>query len=350
MVAHYAHMHSKLRIGIVGAGGIVLQRHLPALLTMPDVEIVAVSNSTYASSERFCREHAPHATPLKNWAELVSLRELDIVWIGTTPYMHAPVSISALEAGRHVFCQARMAMNLTEAREMLVAARKRPHLVSMLCPPPHGMRGDLLMRKVLADGLIGTPHHIRLQSFSPLLLDASAPAHWRQRVEYSGVNVLTLGIYVEVLQRWLGPIRAVTARSKILHRKRDHYEVRVPDMVTVLAEFANGAEGVLEFSGVAAFAPADRLEIYGDCGTLRYDFSADTITAGRVGDRAAQTFELPPEMEKHWTVEKDFIAAVKAPANPRPHPSFEDGVAYMRVVQAVADSIAGQRRVEIALD
>lgn len=350
LVAHYAHMHSKLRIGIVGAGGIVLQRHLPALLTMPDVEIVAVSNSTYASSERFCREHAPHATPLKNWAELVSLRELDIVWIGTTPYMHAPVSISALEAGRHVFCQARMAMNLTEAREMLVAARKRPHLVSMLCPPPHGMRGDLLMRKVLADGLIGTPHHIRLQSFSPLLLDASAPAHWRQRVEYSGVNVLTLGIYVEVLQRWLGPIRAVTARSKILHRKRDHYEVRVPDMVTVLAEFANGAEGVLEFSGVAAFAPADRLEIYGDCGTLRYDFSADTITAGRVGDRAAQTFELPPEMEKHWTVEKDFIAAVKAPANPRPHPSFEDGVAYMRVVQAVADSIAGQRRVEIALD
>ena len=341
--------HSKLRIGIVGAGGIVLQRHLPALLAMKDVEIVAVSNSTYASSERFCREHLPHATPLKNWAELVSLRELDVVWIGTPPYMHSSVSISALEAGRHVFCQARMAMNLEEANEMLVAARKRPHLVAMLCPPPQGMRGDLFMRKLLEDRLIGRPHQVRLQSFSSAYLDRNAPAHWRQRIELGGLNVLTLGIYVEVLQRWLGPIRAVTARSKIVHRMRDHYEVRVPDLVTVLAEFANGAEGILEFSGVAAFAPADRLEIYGDCGTLRYDFNADTITAGSVGDRAAQTLEIPPELEGQWTVEKDFIAAVKSPASPRPHPTFEEGVAYMRVVQAVADSIATQRRVEIAL-
>lgn len=340
--------HSKLRIGIVGAGGIVLQRHLPALLAMPDVEIVAVSNSTYASSERFCHAHLPHATPVKNWAELVSLRELDIVWIGTPPYMHAPVSISALEAGRHVFCQARMAMNLEESLEMLAAARKRPNLVTMVCPPPHGMRGDLLMRELLRERFVGRPHHVRLQSFSPAFLDASAPPHWRQRAELSGLNVLTLGIYVEVLQRWLGPIRAVTARAKTVYPLRDRYEVRIPDMVTVLAEFENGAEGVLEFSGVAAFAPADRLEIYGDCGTLRYDFSADTVTAGRVGERAAQNLEIPSELQRGWTAEKDFIAAVKAPGAPRPHPTFEDGVAYMRVVQAVADSIASQRRVAIA--
>ena len=340
--------HSKIRIGIVGAGGIVLQRHLPALLAMPEVEIVAVSNSTYASSERFCREHLPHATPLKNWAELVSLRELDVVWIGTPPYMHAPVSISALEAGRHVFCQARMAMNLEEALEMQAAARKRPHHVAMLCPPPHGLRGDAFMRKLLEDGIIGRPHHIRLQSFSPVYLDAAAPAHWRQRIELGGVNVLTLGIYMEVLQRWLGPIRAVTARAKTVHRMRDHYEVRVPDLVTVLAEFENGAEGVLEFSGVAAVPPADQLEIYGDCGTLRYDFNADRITAGRLGDCAVQRLELPAGLEREWTVEKDFIAAVKSPSTPRPHPTFAEGVAYMRVVQAVADSIAGQRRVEVA--
>ena len=206
------------------------------------------------------------------------------------------------------------------------------------------------MRKLLEDKVIGRPHQLRLQSFSPVYLDASAPAHWRQRIEQSGVNVLTLGIYVEVLQRWLGPIRAVTARGKTMHRRRDHYEVRIPDAVNVLAEFANGIEGVLEFSGVAAFAPTDTLEVYGDCGTLRYDFTSDTITAGRVGDRFAQPLEIPSELQKQWTVEKDFIAAVKTPANPRPHPTFEEGVAYMRVVQAVSDSIAGQRRVEIALE
>lgn len=341
-------MRSKLRIGIVGAGGIVKQRHLPALLAMHDVEIVAVSNSTYASSERFCKEHLPHATPLKNWAELVALPDLDIVWIGTPPYMHAPVAISALEAGRHVFCQARMAMNHPESLDMLEAARKRPHLVTMLCPPPNGLAGDWLMQKVLGEKLIGQPFEIRLQSLSSVFLDPAAPAHWRQRIEISGHNVLTLGIYAEVLQRWLGPIRAVCASAKIVHRFRNHYEVHVPDLVNVLAEFDNGITGTLEFSGVAAFPPSDRLEIYGDSGSLCYDFRSDAISAGRVGDQAAELVPFPSELVRHWTVEKEFITAVKHPSEPRPRPTFEDGAAYMRVVQAVADSVATKKRVEIA--
>src|ERR1043166_10309292 len=106
-------------IGIIGAGDIVRNRHLPGLKKQPDVEIVAVSNSTYESVEKFCQENAPHATPMQNWADLLSIPEIDIVWIGTPPYMHSAVTISALEAGKHVFCQARMAMDLAEAEEML---------------------------------------------------------------------------------------------------------------------------------------------------------------------------------------------------------------------------------------
>jgi len=105
----------KLRIGIVGAGNIVRARHLPALKKYPEVEIVAVSNSTYESSENVCRENLPHATPMQNWADLLALPDLDIIWIGTPPYMHSAVTISALEAGKHVFCQARMSMDLAEA-------------------------------------------------------------------------------------------------------------------------------------------------------------------------------------------------------------------------------------------
>src|SRR5437762_644913 len=88
----------KLRIGMVGAGSIVRARHLPALKKHPEVEIVAVSNLTYESSEKFCRENLPHATPMQNWADLLALPELDIIWIGTPPYMHSAVTISALEA------------------------------------------------------------------------------------------------------------------------------------------------------------------------------------------------------------------------------------------------------------
>ncbi|HEY2125359.1 MAG TPA: Gfo/Idh/MocA family oxidoreductase, partial [Chthoniobacterales bacterium] len=57
--------NQKLRIGIVGAGNIVQRRHLPALKQHPEVEIVAVSNSSYDSAEKFCREHIPQATPMQ---------------------------------------------------------------------------------------------------------------------------------------------------------------------------------------------------------------------------------------------------------------------------------------------
>src|ERR1700755_3442994 len=151
----------KLRIGIVGAGKIVQDRHLPALKKHPDAEIVAVSNSSYESSERFCNEHCPQATPMRNWADLLAIPDLDIIWIGTPPYMHSAVTISALEAGKHVFFHARMSMDLAEAEEMFAASKRFPELVTMLCPPPYGMRADLMVKKLLAENSIGKPHDIR---------------------------------------------------------------------------------------------------------------------------------------------------------------------------------------------
>ena len=342
--------NQKLRIGIIGAGEIVRSRHLPALKKHPEVEILAVSNSTYESSQKFCKEHAPHATPMQNWADLLMIPEIDIVWIGTPPYMHSAVTESALEAGKHVFCQARMAMDLAEAEEMLATAKRFPELVTMLCPPPFGLRGDLLVKKLLAENYLGRPHHIRLQSFTGAYLNPDAPAHWRQRIEISGLNVLALGIYVEVLQRWLGDITGVYARGKILHEVRQGYEVIIPDMVTVLCTFDNGAEGVLEFSGIAALPSGDRLEVYGDSGTMTYDFGTDVVHAGKTGDRALHEVEITRDLEGGWTVEDDFLAAVKSKSKARPHPDFVDGYRYMRVVQAVADSRASNKWVPISTE
>jgi predicted dehydrogenase len=188
---------------------------------------------------------------------------------------------------------------------------------------------------------------VRLQSFTSNYLDPGAPAHWRQKIEISGLNILTLGIYVEVLQRWLGDITGVFARGKIIYPVREGYEVVIPDLLTVLCSFESGAEGVLEFSGINALAQGDRLEIYGNAGTLTYDFTSDVVQAGKLGDRALHVVDLPPELEGEWRVEEDFLAAVKSKGRVRPHPTFEDGVGYMRVVQAVADSRARNEWVAI---
>ena len=197
-----------------------------------------------------------------------------------------------------------------------------------------------MVKKILAENYVGRPHHVRLQSFHGNFLNPDAPAHWRQKIEISGLNTLTLGIYVEVLQRWLGDITAVFARGKIIQPVREGYNVIVPDLLTVLCSFDNGAEGVLEFSSINALAEGDRLEIYGSAGTLMYDFTSEVLQTGKAGDRALHVVDVPSELEGEWRVEEDFLAAVKSKGRVHPHPNFEDGVRYMRVVQAVSDSRA----------
>lgn len=337
-----------LRIGIVGAGGIVRQRHLPGLSRIEGVDVLAVCNSSYESAEKFCADHLPHATPMRHWADLISLEDLDIVWIGTPPYLHSTVTVSALEAGKHVFCQARMAMNLEEAEEMLAAAKRHPQLVTMLCPPPHGMRGDLAMRKALAEELIGPIHQVRLQSLKGDFLDPQAPAHWRQRDELSGYNVLTLGIYAEVLQRWLGPIKSLVAHGRVVHPERNGYPVHVPDFLHVLCTWESGAEGALVFSGVAANAPGDRIELYGRDGVLVYDIAKDAIYHGTRDVNELNLLPITEDLAVPWRVEEDFIAAVRSHGGVQPRPSFEDGVAYMRVVQAVAESLLLRQEITLS--
>jgi predicted dehydrogenase len=323
-----------LRIGIVGAGGIVKSRHLPNLRQLPGIKIQAVANTTLASATAFCQTHAPEATPLARWEDVVDNDEVDVVWIGATPYLHHDATDFALNCGKHVFCQARMAATRAEAERMWEASMRYPELVTAICPPPQGMKHGAYFSHLLAEGHIGTPYHALLHSYSDAWLDPASPRHWRQDHDVSGIQILTLGIYVEVLQRWLGPIKSVQANGSIVIPERADLPVTVPDFLHVQAQFGTGLHAALAFSGVAACAPTDRLWLFGSEGTLSYDFVTDEVWLGRPGG-ILEPQSVPDPFIHHWSVEADFIRAVRDPSAPRPKPDFTEGTCYMRVVDAV---------------
>lgn len=337
---------SPIRVGIIGAGGIVKQRHLPGLRALPGVEIVQVANRSLASAEAFCQEFAPGAQAVERWEEVASSRDVDVVWIGTHPYMHAEMTCYALQHGKHAFTQARMAASLPEANQMWEASMRYPELVTAICPAPQGMKGGELVKQLLAEGAIGTPHQAMLHSFNDAWLDPSKPAHWRQQSDLSGIQILTLGIYTEVLQRWLGHIVEVEARGNVVIPERQGVEVDIPDFVNVSAKFRGGLEATLLFSGVAAHAPTDKLWLFGSEGTLSYDFVTDEIQLGKRGGRL-ESIPIPTGMQRTWTVEQDFIAAVRDPKAPRPKPDFNEGMLYMRVVHAVWQAMDAQAAVRV---
>ncbi|MCA1964199.1 MAG: hypothetical protein LDL31_09675, partial [Prosthecobacter sp.] len=73
--------------------------------------------------------------------------------------------------------------------------------------------------------------------------------------------------------------------------------------------------------------------------------TTDEISLGRPG-AALEAVPVPTAMQREWTVERDFIAAVRDPTAPRPRPDFTEGVCYMRVVEAVWESLETGRDVK----
>ncbi len=336
----------RTRIGIIGAGNISRELNLPNLQAISGVEVVAVCNTRTETARQVASEFGI-AEVVENWTSMVERDDLDGIWIGTPPVMHAPISIAALERGKHVFCQARMAMDLAEARSMLAAARRHPELVAMLSPPPMGMKAGRLLQQLVANRYVGDLHHFRLVADSDMFADPSAPAHWRQRRELTGMNTLTVGIYLEIVQRWLGSPVRLHALSRVCVPERDGYAVQVPDIVQATGEWGKGVVGALEWSGVSLFAPDSTLTLYGGDGTLEYNFTRDQVRGARRGDGELQTRALPPELETSWTVEQDFIAAVRTGGHPEP--SFETGAAYMELTEAVHLSALTGREVQLPL-
>lgn len=336
-----------IHIGLIGAGAITRQRHLPALRAMEGVKLAVVCNR-HAESASAVAEAFGIPEVAARWEDVVTRSDIDVVWIGTTPHLHAPITIAALRAGKHVFCQARMAMNLAESRAMLAAAESQPRRpVTMLCPPPAGMKHGLYFEKLLRDRVIGAIHHFCLRALTAQWADASAPAHWRQRRELSGNNILSVGIYGEVLGRFLGDPVALCAQGRVIIENRHGYSVKIPDCVQAMGEWPGNVNGVLEWSGVAPHGGSELLEIYGTEGKLAYDFSSDQILLGRRGaQQKPVALAVPPEFEREWTVERDFIRAVREQGHPEP--SFRTGVRYMEFTEAIHRSMSEKTWVKLS--
>src|SRR5712691_10751693 len=102
-----------IRVGFVGAGKNTRSRHIPGFQKLSGIELVAVANRTKESGERVAREFGVPRV-YADWRELVRAREVDAVCIGTWPYMHREITVAALEQGKHVLCEARMAMDAAD--------------------------------------------------------------------------------------------------------------------------------------------------------------------------------------------------------------------------------------------
>ena len=329
-----------IRVGLIGAGRNTRDRHIPGFQDVPGVEITAVANRSRESGQRVA-DSFNIPTVYDNWRELLEDDSIDAICIGTWPYMHCTLTLAALDKGKHVLCEARMASNSQEAHVMLDASKTKPHLVTQIVPSPTTFKVDRLLQGLVSDGYLGDLLAVEVQVLGPDFVDTVSPLHWRQDRSLSGYNILSMGIWYEAMIRWVGPATRVMAMTKVNVPNRrdwdgDWQAVTIPDHVDILCELASGAQAHMRLSAVSGLSRGNEVWLYGSEGTIHLDQQLN-VYGGQRGDSRLSEIPNSPENQDHWRVEEEFISAIQGKEQITRTP-FNVGVHYMEWTEAVTRS------------
>lgn len=315
-----------------------------------------------------------------SWEKLVKRKDIDLIDINTPNYLHKDIAIAAAQEGKIIFCEKPLAINLSEAREM-VEAVNRARIKHMVAFNYRTVPAIALAKKFIDEGKIGKIYHFRAVYLQDWITNPEFPLVWRLQKESSGSGVHgDLNSHLIDLARFLvGEFDRVIGMKETFVKERPLLKeteelstglaaesagkmgkVTVDDATLFLAKFKNGALGSLE---ATRFAPGrrngQRIEINGSQGSLVFEledmnklwFYSSTDPEGIQGFRSIQVTEPNHPYTKAWWppghiigYEHTFVHLVadlmNAVADDRmPSPNFSDGLKCQEVLEAVDRSI-----------
>ena len=217
-------------------------------------------------------------------------------------------------------------------------------------PAPFTLHVDRTVRRLVKEGFIGKLLAVQLHANSGAFLDLAGELTWRRDVALSGGNIMSMGIWYEILMRWIGEASQVMALGNVVvPQRRDPATgqmraVQVPEHLDILATMRDGAQAHLQFSTLHGLVPANDVTLFGSEGTLRY--VDKLLLGGRRDERALQPIQVPPDEAGAWRVEEEFINAIRGKETVK-LTDFASGVRYMAFTEAVNASLREGRMVAV---
>jgi predicted dehydrogenase len=149
--------NDRLRIGVIGCGGLAVGAHIPALVKMKDsdnCEIVAVCDVYQKRLDQAATTTG--AKPFKDYHALLAQKDIDYVVIVTPEHWHARMTLDAADAGKHIYCEKPMTWSIDEAKK--VVAKIKQTKVKMQVGV-QGMSDDSYetAQRMIKEGAIGRP-------------------------------------------------------------------------------------------------------------------------------------------------------------------------------------------------
>jgi predicted dehydrogenase len=354
-----------LHFAIVGCGGITLQNHLPGLALCQDVRVTALCDTDAATLER-ARQQTGVTITSTRYEEIVQRDDVHAVIIATPNCIHAPIARRAIAAGKHVLCEKPLAMDYDEAKAMADAANQAGvrHMTAFTYRFVPAMR---YLAHCVRRGDLGQPWHFRscrLQDWGTRSLG------WRQVKKLAGSGELgdMLSHRIDFAHLLIGNVSRLVAHTRQVVPTRQNQPSDLEDWVAILAEFANGATGVLESSKLASgrnesWRSLDYVEINGSAGSFVF-ITGDwnKLQVGKLGGPGLETITIPEEFWRWPGSPRDPRAGdplvtfrydqawefTEAIRQQRPCvPSFHDGARVQAVTDAALKSAANKQWITV---
>ena len=252
-------MSKKLKVGIIGCGGIGEQKHLPAIMGIKEAEVTAFCDVIIERAEDLCKKSGTvGAKVYKDYKELLKDSSIDVVHVCTPNLSHSFITVDALESGKHVMCEKPMAINTAEAKKMAEAAKKTGKLLTVgyqnRCSPE-----ALYLKRVCERGDLGEIYFARAHA----LRRRGVPTWgvFLNEKEQGGGPLIDIGTHALDLTLWMmnnyNPKSVVGSVYKKLNDKPDSgnifgpwdpKEYTVEDSAFGFITMENGATIILESS------------------------------------------------------------------------------------------------------
>ena len=352
-------------VGIIGSGQIVLANHIPGFALCPDTKIVALCDSNPATLERAKLQTGVQAA-YSDWRQVIARDDVNAVLIATPNYLHAPIALAAIAAGKHVMCEKPIAMNLAEALEMYHAAEKADvrHMTAFTYRFVPAMR---YMNHLVHSGAVGRLYHFRAQRFQDW---GTRNLAWRQVKKLAGTGELgdMLSHRIDYGHLLVGDVQRLVADLRRFLDNRGGQPSDLDDWAAIIAEYERDVTGVLESTKLATgrgegHYGQDLAEVNGSEGTIV--FTTQKPLELRIGKPGGRDLESVPVPKEWWVIpgslrdptagdplvtfrydqDFEFIDAIR---NHRPcWPSFKDGAKAQAVMDAAVQSADQKRWVNV---
>ncbi|MBQ9952491.1 MAG: Gfo/Idh/MocA family oxidoreductase [Clostridia bacterium] len=350
----------KLRIGVVGCGGIFRWAHRPAYLKMEDVEIVALCDIIRERAESFVAEF-PGAEVYENYEELIAREDIDAIDICTPNYLHPVIACAAMEAGKHVFSEKPDSPTVEGVLAMKETSEKTGKVL-MVMRNNRYVPASVFARKYIQDGEAGEIYaaHCGWQRRRGI---PGKGGWFTTKAKSGGGPLIDLGVHMIDLALWLmgnpkpvavtgctyskfaGNSLSDSANSDFGDKAADGvYDVE--DLAMGFVRMDNGACLTIECSWASNVEEERRfVELYGTKAGLKWDTEKLTLFEERGGTLMDTKPKLPSVSLGHEMNLRHFVDVVLRGAEPKFLP--EQGVDMVKLICALYESAKTGKEVQL---